>query len=427
MSGFDGASGTGSAGQSRAAVVIGAGIVGVATALYLQRDGWQVTIVDREPPGKSGASFGNAGLIAGHIIQPLAVRSILSKIPKMLLDQTAPLAIRWRHFPALLPWLIRLLKATHPAEVERISAALASELKFADDAYKPLLADAGGEDLVRRKGVVVVYRDQAGLAEVEPVLDLQRRNGVPFDIVGDNALRNLMPGLSRDYRYGVHYTASGHVLDPYRVVTTLAAHFETLGGRWCKGHATGFRTLGGRVTAVETEAGTEACDMVVVAAGAWSKPLAAKLGSRVPLDTERGYHVMVEDPGIPGDVPAIMGDVRFAVTPMAAGLRLAGTIEFAGLKAPPNPRRHEALIAHAKNCFPELRTEKHTRWMGHRPSLPDSMPVIGGSPVYTNAFFGFGHGHLGLTSAAITGRTIADLAAGRTPLFDPTPFRVDRF
>ena len=194
-----------------------------------------------------------------------------------------------------------------------------------------------------------------------------------------------------------------------------------------RAHATGFTTRDGRVTAVRTGSGEVACDLVVVAAGIWSRPLARQLGSKVPLDTERGYHVMLQEPGIALDLPAIVGDVRFSITPMASGIRLAGTIEFAGLDAPPNPKRHEALLGHATRVFPGLATSKQTRWMGFRPSLPDSMPVIGPSPHFTNAYFGFGHGHLGLTSAAITGRVIADMAAGRKPAFDPTPFRVDRF
>ncbi len=410
------------------AVVVGAGAVGVATALYLQREGWSVTVVDREPPGKSGASFGNAGLIATHIVEPLAVRSILPKLPRMLLDQTAPLAIRLSYLPTLLPWLIRLMRATAPAEVARISTALASQLAHADEAYRVLIADAEAEALIRRKGVMVVYPDQAYLeANAADQLEQRRRNGVPFEMIGDNALRNLLPALSRDYRLGVHFTAASHTVDPFLLVSALARRFESRGGAFHRAHATGFATHGDRVTAVRTDAGEVAGDLVAIAAGIWSKPLAAQLGSKTPLDTERGYHVMLTEPDIELAVPVIAGDVRFSITPMASGIRLAGTIEFAGLDAPPNPKRHDVLLGHGQRVFPGLKAEKQSRWMGFRPSLPDSMPVIGGSPHFSNLYFGFGHGHLGLTSAAITGRVIADLAAGRTAPFDLTPFRVDRF
>lgn len=410
------------------AVVIGAGAVGVATAMYLQRDGWTVTVVDREEPGLKGASYGNAGLIATHIVEPIALRSILPKLPRMLLDQTAPFAIRWWYLPTLMPWLVRLLRATAPAEVERISAALGSQLAHADAAYRVLIEDAEAEALIKRKGIMVVYPDRAYLDENAGYqLDLRRRNGVPFEILGDNALRSVLPALSRDYGVGVLFTTASHTVDPYLLVSALARRFAARGGVFYRTHATGFSAQGDKVTAVRTEAGDVPCDLVVVAAGIWSRPLARQLGSSVPLDTERGYHVMLEEPGIALDLPAIVGDVRFSITPMAKGIRLGGTIEFAGIDPPPNPRRHEALLGHARRVFPGLMTAKQTRWMGHRPSLPDSMPVIGPSPHYANAWFGFGHGHLGLTSAAITGRTITDMVAGRRPPFDPTPFRVDRF
>jgi D-amino-acid dehydrogenase len=414
-------------GASRSAIVIGAGVIGLSTALYLQRDGWHVTIVDPEPPGEAGASFGNAGLIATHIVQPIATQSILPKIPKMLFDETAPLAIRWRYLPTVLPWLIRLLRATRPAEVERIAAALASELRHAEAAFGPLLDDPATTGLFNKKGVLIVYPDEQCLAENEPVFDLQRRNGVRFNTMGHNEVHNLVPDLSSHYRFGVHYVDAGHVSDPLAFVKALLAQFQRAGGVLKATRATGFAMANGRVSAVQTDAGSEPADLVVVAAGIWSKPLAAQLGSRIPLESERGYHVTLAEPGIAVDMAMMIGDIRFAVAPMRMGLRLAGTIEFAGLKAGPNPKRHDALINNARRVFPGLKSEKQTRWMGHRPSLPDSMPIVGPSPRYRNVFFNFGHGHLGLTSAAVTGRTIADLAAGREPLFDPAPFSAARF
>jgi D-amino-acid dehydrogenase len=410
------------------AVVVGAGAVGVATALQLQRDGWDVVVVDRSPPGKDGASFGNAGLIANHIVEPIAVRSILPKLPKMLLDPTAPLAIRWWYLPQLMPWLVRLLRATAPREVERISAALASQLVHADQAYRELLAEAGAEALVQRKGVMVVYPDRKFMDENAGVtLELRRRNGIPFEILGDNALRDRLPALSRDYGVGVWFNGAGHTVDPFLLVSALARRVEAHGGVFHRAHATGFVTTGGHVTGVRTEIGELSCDLLVIAAGIWSRPLARELGTDVPLETERGYHVMLGEPGVSMALPVIVGDVRFSITPMASGIRLAGTIEFAGLDAAPNPARHEALLGHARRVIPGLKSDIQTRWMGHRPSLPDSMPIIGPAPGLANAYFAFGHGHLGLTSAAITGKAVADMAAGRAPPFDPTPFRADRF
>lgn len=410
----------------RKAVVIGAGVVGISTALYLQRDGVHVILIDPAAPAEAGSSFGNAGLIATHIVQPLATASILPKLPSMLLDEMAPLAIRWRYLPTVTPWLLRLLRAARPSEVERISVALASELRFAEEAYRPLLDDAANS-LFHRKGVLVVYPDEQYLASNEPVLDLQRRNGVKFDKLGDNAIRSIAPDLSSNYRVGVHYHEAGHVSDPHVFAKALFAQFTRLGGELKTAEASDFVFKGDRVTGVRTTAGTEDADIFVVAAGIWSKTLALRLGSRLPLESERGYHVMLQEPGINIEMPMIVGDIRFAVTPMLSGLRLAGTIEFAGLKAAPNPKRHEALIHNARRVFPHLNSELQTRWMGHRPSLPDSLPVVGPSPRHSNVFFNFGHGHLGLTTAAVTGRAIADMIAGRQPIFDPAPFRASRF
>jgi D-amino-acid dehydrogenase len=412
--------------QSRNAAVIGAGVVGICTALYLQRDGWHVTLIDPHPPGETGASFGNAGLIATHIVQPLAMHSILPKIPKMLLDETAPLAIRWRYLPTVTPWLIRLLRATRPTEVQRIAAALASELRHAQAAFGPLLDDAAGT-LFHRNGVLVVYPDEACLAENEPVFALQRQNGVTFTTLGHNEVHNLVPDLSSHYRFGVHYTEAGHVSDPFAFVQALMAQFERGGGRLRTAYATGFVHSGDQVTAVQTSSGNEPADLIVLAAGIWSKQLAAQLGLRIPLESERGYHVMLPQPAISVDMAMMIGDIRFAVTPMRGGLRLAGTTEFAGLHAPPNPKRHDALVRNARRVFPELKSDEQTRWMGHRPSLPDSLPVVARSPAQRNVLLNFGHGHLGLTSSAVTGRAIADLAAGRQPLFSLAPFRADRF
>ena len=407
--------------------MIGAGVVGLSTALALQRDGWDVVILDPEPPGEGGASFGNAGLIATHIVQPIAVASILPKLPRMLLDETAPLAIRWRHLPSVLPWLLRLLRATRPSEVERISAALAAELRHAQAAFGPLLEDPDTAGLFHREGLVVVYPDEASLAENEPVFRLQRRNGVAIDEIGHNALRDLLPDLAARYRFGIRYPEAGHIADPLAYVRALAGQFGRAGGAIKRVAATGFTTTRDRVSAVRTTEATEPADLAVVAAGIWSKPLAAALRLRVPLESERGYHVTLPEPGISVRAAMMVGDIRFAITPMRAGLRLAGTIEFAGLNAPANRKRHDALVANARRVFPDLNTGKQERWMGHRPSLPDSLPVVGRSPHHPNVFLNFGHGHLGLTSSAITGRTVADLAAGRPPLFDVAPFAADRF
>lgn len=408
-------------------IVIGAGIVGVATGLCLQRDGWSVTLLAPEPPGEAGAAIGSAGLFATQTVQPLAMPGVLAKVPRMLVDPEAPLSVRLAYLPRLLPWLARFLRAGRPAEVERLSVALADQLRGTFEAYAPLIDAAAAGELVQRRGLLTAYRTAEQLQAAQREIDLRRRRGIRLEVIAAGALRQMAPALSPDYRHGVVYPDCGHTPDPAALLRALAAALTAGGGRFVRAAASGFAQNGATVAAVLAGGATHPADAVVVAAGAWSLPLARALGWRIPLDYERGYHVTLAEPGIALDLPVIVGDVRFAITPMRAGIRLAGTVEFAGLRAPPNPRRHEMLIRQAQRCLPGLDVSRPSRWMGFRPSFPDSLPVIGRSPSHANVYFGFGHGHLGLTSAAVTGMAIADLAANRAPAFDLTPFSVARF
>jgi D-amino-acid dehydrogenase len=311
--------------------------------------------------------------------------------------------------------------------VERLSRALADILREALAAYAPLLAAVGANDLVEQKGLVTVYRTADQLEAARPEIELRKRRGISLQIVTDPDLRRIAPALAPEYRYGVFYPQCGHTVDPRALLLALWQSTDSRGGRFIEDAAQGFDVRGRSAAAVRGNAGTYPADAFVVAAGAWSGPVASSLGFRVPLDWERGYHVTLADPGIDLPVPIIAGDVRFAITPMRMGVRLAGTIEFAGLRAPPNARRHAMLLRQGKSCLPGVNTDKPSLWMGFRPSLPDSLPVIGRSPAHANVFFAFGHGHLGLTGAAITARIVADLAAGRRPTIDVEPFRIDRF
>ena len=412
--------------QRGRAVVVGAGIVGVACGLYLQRDGWDVTLIDRRGPGE-GTSRGNAGLMALSHVTPMALPGIVRRVPGMILDRDAALAIRWRYLPRLVPWLARFLLASRPAEVERICAALASLVLGALDAYGPLLELAGARDLVQRRGLLYVYQTERTFVRARAEMKLRRRFGVEVETLGRDEIAQMVPELAPIFIGGAFYPAVGHVVDPFGLVQTLAAALERGGGTIVRDEVTGFDAAGQGIGAVRAGRGPHHADAVVIAAGAWSKPLARQLGLRVPLDTERGYNVTVTNPGIEPRLPVVSGDMRFGVTPMLGGVRLGGTVEFAGLEAPPDPSRHALLMKHAKRLYPALDVSQRTEWMGFRPSMPDSLPVIGPAPPHGNAFFAFGHGHIGLTTAAATGRAIADLAAGRSPEFDLAPFRPDRF
>jgi D-amino-acid dehydrogenase len=407
-------------------VVIGAGVVGVSTALYLQRDGRQVTLIDPRGPGE-GTSRGNASVFAVESCVPVATPGIVWKVPGMLMDPLGPLAIRWGYLPKLAPWLWEFVKASSPKRVEEISIALRSVLADSLDAFMPLLRDAGEADMVRKTGWLGVYETEKKWQGAQAALELQRRRGVTFTVLKAEEIRQFEPALAPIYRHAVHYPENAYAVNNFRLVQVLAESFLRNGGTHVREEAHGFELGPNGPTHVLTNGGRHACDAVMVTAGAWSKRLCQRLGHNPLLDTERGYHVMLPDPGVSPRLPIYSGDYSFAVTPLEHGLRLAGTVELGGLAAPPNYARAGVLLKRGQRMFERLNDAGKSEWMGFRPSMPDSVPVISGSTRHRNAFFGFGHGHIGLTLGAVTGRILADLVAGRDPGIDMRPFRIDRY
>jgi glycine/D-amino acid oxidase-like deaminating enzyme len=404
-------------------LIIGAGIVGVCTALYLQRDGHDVTIVDRSSPG-DGTSRGNAGVFAvGHVV-PIGTPGLLRRVPGMLLDQTSPLAMRWSYLPYVAPWLIRMLAASTPRHVEEISHALAALLAPALESYRPLITAANADDLVQGRGWLTIYETEEGRRAGQVDLDLRRDRGIRWEELDEGTIRQLVPALRPGPIWGVMFPDCEHTVDPYRLTVALAEDFAARGGTILLGNV---RTdlVGGRPR-VKTDSGPLTFDRLVIAAGAFSRTLLRGLGDDAPLDTERGYHVMLDN-DIDLRVPLLCADHKFSITPMLEGVRLAGTVEFAGLEAPPNPKRWDIMTVRARALLPGMKSQPRSTWMGYRPSMPDSLPVIGPSSRHPNVYYAFGHGHLGLTLGAVTGRMIADLVAQRNQAFDMAPYRADRF
>jgi len=412
--------------QQKRFTIIGAGIVGVSAAFYLQRAGHQVTLIDMAGPGE-GASRGNAAVIATESCIPVATPGIFRRVPGMLLDPLGPLAIRWPYFPRIAPWLLRFLAASTPARVETISIALRAILVRALAEHRLLAAAAGAAEMIRQTGWLAVYETDRSFAQAHWALDLQARRGVSFELLADGAIRDFEPSLAPIYRHAVYYPENAFVTDNYLFVQKIAALVASQGGTLVKARVRGFDFDASGVSHVLTEDGRHATDAVVVAAGAWSKPLAGALGHRVPLDTERGYHVTLPSPGKMPRMPIYSGDHSFAITPLSVGLRFAGTVELGGLQAPPNTARAAILLKHGRRMFGALNETGRSDWMGFRPSLPDSLPVIDRGRRFANSFFAFGHGHLGLTLGPVSGRLVADLALGRDPGIDLAPFRIDRF
>ena len=410
------------------AVVIGAGIIGVNVALALQDKGYEVTILDRGEPGM-GASFGNAGGIAVTECAPIAMPGTLMNVPGWLLDPLGPLSVRWGYLPNMLPWLVRFLAASSKSRVEQIATELAALLNRAWDDYDPVIAKAGLADAVfKKEGAMAVYRSDASRRKDDYAIDLRRRNGIKIRDLTRAEVRDLEPDLAPIFSCGVMEEDWGRVLDPYKILMGLYKCFLDQGGKFETAEVTDFVYRDGKPRAAMTTSGDQITfDTVVVACGAWSKTLAKRLGSPVPLDTERGYNTTVPYHGAKLSRMVICADDSFVMTPMEMGIRVGGAVELGGLTAAPNYDRAKALFAKGKEVLPKLNGDGGTEWMGFRPSMPDSKPVISKSPNHQNVFFAFGHGHLGLTMAATTGRLISDLVSGEETPINMTPYRINRF
>lgn len=407
--------------------VIGTGIVGVCTAAWLQRDGHQVTFIDPLEAGEA-CSFGNAGSLSPSACLPVGMPGMWKRVPRWLLDPLGPLTVRWRYAPVVLPWLVRMLQHSTREEVTRIATALRTLLEPIFECYDPLLAHADAQALVRRSGCLYVYSSREAAAQWQWGMNLRRSLGVKLVDVERDELEALEPDLKGRFRFGLLAPDNGSTADPSALVKALHARCVADGAKRNAHSVVGFERQGGRVTGVKLDSGdTLAVDGVVVAAGAWSAPLAAELGERVPLETQRGYHVTVRSSNLALRHTVMAVEHNLMVNPMAMGLRLAGTVEFGGLRAPPNYERADALLQQGRHLFPHLDTSEITRWMGHRPCMPDSLPVVGRARGADNAWLAFGHGHMGMCMGASTGREIAHLVAGRAPQVDLAPFRPDRF
>lgn len=411
--------------------IVGAGIVGVACALSLQRDGFAVTLIDRAQPG-AGTSSGNAGCLSPGSIVPLAMPGLLRQMPSWLLDSNGPLTVRPGYALKAAPWLVRFVAASRRSAVQAQAAALHDLLTPAIEAYAPLIEEAGASQLIHRRGHLVVYETMEGFAKDAGGWELRRRHGVPFDVLKGAELRQMVPDLSPGLAAGVLVPGNAHCTDPQRFCELMFEAFLRRGGAYLQRRADAILFRDNKPAKLRTDAGDVGFDSLVVAAGAWSHLLARQLGLRVPLESQRGYHVMLSRSSVSPSMPVVSGERKFIATTMDGGLRLGGTVEFGGLDGPEDWSRARSILDQARHLFPDLPPSHSSDagirlWSGHRPCLPDSLPVIGPSPRHANVFFAFGHGHLGLTGAAVTARAMSALLACRPPGMDLAPFRVDRF
>lgn len=403
--------------------VIGAGIIGVCNAVQLQRHGYQVSLFDPKGVGTQ-CSMGNAGHFATEQVFPLADKALFKKLPGMLMNKLSPLRIDWRYLIKALPWFARFC-SNMPARAYRHNTEALKALNLAAiDAYRRLLG-ANFDAHITCNGSLLTF-EKFSYDDIEKLYQAYVSNGVNVELLDQQATQALEPQLHNKINYALLFKDVAHTTDPYKLSNTLFQEFLRLGGQFIQQAVTNIQQHDKVIVATDTQGSPPHFDKVVICTGAWSKQLCKQLGYKLPLEAERGYHNMLSTHAL--SRPVASADRQFIMTPMKNGLRLAGTVEFAGLTRPPFYARAASLLTHAKGMlkgFSDVR--QGTYWMGPRPSLPDSLPVIGQAPEHPNILFALGHQHLGLTQAAITSELIANLVANQPTVFDITPYSITRF
>jgi D-amino-acid dehydrogenase len=412
--------------------VIGAGIVGAATAWELVKDGHDVTLIEPgEPGGPQAASYGNGAWISPASIVPMSMPGLWRKVPGYLLDRNGPLVLRWTALPALAPWLLQFLMAgwTVP-KVERTARVLASILHDGPERHAILANEIGKPDYIRRSGLLYAYPGRRAFEDEALAWRLRGQNGLRWVELDADELHQREPDLSLDYRFAALVEQGAYCTDPGAYVSAIVDAARARGAAFYPASATGFVVTDSRLKAVTTDRGRIDCDRAVICAGIRSRALAHAAGDRVLLASERGYHGVIASPAVGPRVPIMPSDGRMANTPTPAGLRLSGQVELAHVNTEPDWTRVEILVRHALTTYPALGPRASLtidRWMGHRPSTPDGRPVIGVASASPDIFHAFGHGHVGLASGPITGRIVADLIAGRDAGINVRPFAISRF
>jgi D-amino-acid dehydrogenase len=416
----------------RHVAIIGAGAIGVISAIEALRDGYKVTLIDPGKPGDTqAASYGNAGWLSSHSVIPPAEPGIWKKVPGYLMDPMGPLAIRWSYLPKILPWLVRYLwSGSTEARIEQTARALRPLLKDAPSLHKQLAEEAGVAELVERNGVMHAFTSHIDL-DNDLGWRIRKRVGIEWLELSADEMRQREPDLHPRYVFGVLVEEAGRCRNPGRYVAALADLAQSRGAQFVTARATSIKLSNGKLVGVVTDQGEIACDKVVVAAGAHSKALTASIGDPVPLETERGYHVMIENPGVGPRTSMMAADAKMVVNWTEQGLRAAGTVELAGLDAPPNWARANILRDHLLSMFPKLPKDlpasRIKTWFGHRPSMPDGRPCIGYARKTEDVVYAFGHGHVGLVASARTGRLVAQLLGHKRLDIPLAPFAPTRF
>lgn len=387
--------------------VIGAGIIGACIAHALAKRGANVSLIDRDEPGR-GCSYGNSGALSPASVAPVAMPGVLASVPSMLADAESPLFLPLAYLPRALPWLARFVASARPSRVAESAKKLAALHAGAIEAHLALAKEAGVSDLILRGGHLHLYPDEAALARDAGGWAMRKAHGYTFERLGRTAILRLEPGLGKRYQIGMYLADHATILNPLRYVQAIVRAFVAHGGRVERGLVGAVSQRADGRWSVDADGAPAIFDHAVVAAGAWSRRLLDPLGIRLPLESQRGYHVQFQGASKTVSRTVVLADRKIFVTPMEEGLRVGGTVEIGGLELAPDPRRAAILERIVRETFNGLEGVPSTTWMGHRPCMPDSVPVIGPAAGRPGLWLAVGHGHLGMTDSVNTAKRIAD-------------------
>ena len=405
--------------------VVGAGIQGVCISLCLIKKGFKVTLIDRDDPGKSSASYGNAGHFSPYASVPINRPDILVDVPSMLLSSKGPLALKWNYVPKMFPWFLKFIKNCSKKNMMHTAKYMHQILDIALPAYDELFEDIDISELVENKGIIYFWTNK-DLKSRELEINIRKELGVKQQLLTPHEIHDLEPHIKQIYHGGVLYPNARHTRNPKKILLKLLDLFIKKGGRLEKKNVQSISFTSNNKPVIKTDLNFYNFDKIVVACGAFSKKITDQLDERIPLDTERGYHVHFKGHDHLLSRPVIFLNRGFGITPMEQGLRVVGTVEFGGLKNPLSKKRILNLVNNARYLFPEL-TEHHDEWLGFRPTLPDFLPVIGQSKNHKNVFYSFGHHHLGWTLGAISGKIVSKMISGENTNLELEPYSSLRF
>ena len=405
--------------------VIGAGIQGVCTSLNLIKRNFSVTLIDRDEPGKSSASYGNAGHFSPYASLSMNRPDVLIDVPAMLLSTTGPLSLKWNYVPKMIPWFLKFIKNCSKKKMMHTAKYMHQILDLALPAYDELFQEIDVSGLVENKGIIYFWTDR-DLKSRELEIKVRNELGVEQKLLKPHEIHDLEPHIKQIYHGGVLYPSARHARNPRKILLKLFELFLKRGGKFVKENVEKINFSADNKPLIKTSLNSYSFDKAIITCGAFSKKLTDQLDEKIPLDTERGYHVHFKGYDHLLSRPIIFLNRGFGITPMQQGLRVVGTVEFGGLENPLNKKRIQNLVDNAKYLFPDL--EKHEdEWLGFRPTLPDFLPVIGPSKNHKNLFYCFGHHHLGWTLGAISGKIIGKMIDGEKTNLDLSPYSSIRF